>query len=71
VPIIGPVGEPVTVEIVFDGGAPPPLTGSPTPTPPPNDDLRRQEPGRLTVQWTEGSLRDIGPSCGDAGVITP
>jgi cell wall-associated NlpC family hydrolase len=71
IPIIGPVGEPVTVEIIFDSGALPPADGTPTATPPPNDDLRRQEPGTLTVQWTEGSLRDIGPSCDDQGVITP
>lgn len=41
-----------------------------TATPLPNTDLRDQEAHVLTVQWTDGSLRGIGPSCSDPGVIT-
>lgn len=63
-PVIGPVGTPVTVELVVDGGAP-------APTPAPNDAVRRQDPHILTVQWTEGSLQGIGPSCADPGAVTP
>ena len=55
-----------------------PGTATPIPAPPtavtatplPNTDLRDQEPHVLAVQWTDGSLRDIGPSCDDPGVIT-
>jgi cell wall-associated NlpC family hydrolase len=49
---------------------PPAPEAAPTTTPPPNLDLRDQQSQLLTVQWTDGSLRGIGPPCDDPGVTT-
>jgi hypothetical protein len=77
IPIIGPLGTPKTVDVVFaavPGFAPALPTSTETPTAPtptvaPNTELRSTEPQFLTVQWTDTSLR-IGPECEDAGALT-
>lgn len=86
VPVIAPIGNVKTVEIVFVGstyspvmptattlpGTPTatPIVSTPTPTPTPNSDLRDTAPTYLTVQWTEAEI-GIGPSCDDPGAMTP
>jgi len=57
---VGP-GTPTTI---------PAPEAAPTTTPLPNTDLHEQESHAFTVQWTDGSLRGIGPPCNDPGVIT-
>jgi cell wall-associated NlpC family hydrolase len=83
-PIIGPLGTPKTVDIVFVAGvgapalSPTDVTGAPamtpepalpTPSATPNTDLRATDPQFLTIQWTDTRLR-VGPGCDDAGAIT-
>jgi cell wall-associated NlpC family hydrolase len=83
-PIIGPLGTPKTVDVVFAIGASVPV-GSPidavetpivtpaatlpTPSATPNTELRATDPQFLTIQWTDTRLR-IGPRCDDPGAIT-
>ncbi len=73
IPIIGPVGTPKTVELVFAASpgivVPDATATAATPTVAPNTDLRSTAPQFLTVQWTDTTLR-IGPPCADAGATT-
>jgi cell wall-associated NlpC family hydrolase len=80
-PIIGPLGTPKTVDVVFTAGADtqepsstvdsgtPAATTLPTLSRTPNTDLRASEPQFLTIQWTDTTLR-VGPRCDDPGAIT-
>ncbi len=81
-PIIGPLGTPKTVDIVFVAGVGAPALSptdvgaalvatpaQPTPSATPNLDLRSTDPQFLTIQWTDTHLR-VGPRCDDAGAIT-
>src|SRR5581483_8830724 len=72
-PIIGPVGTPKTVDVVFAATPGMPsgeaTASASTPTGVPNADLRATAPQFLTVQWTDTTLR-IGPRCTDAGATT-
>jgi cell wall-associated NlpC family hydrolase len=84
IPIIGPLGAPKTVDVVFamgasapaplptDVGRTPATTFAPTlltPSATPNIELRATDPQFLTIQWTDTTLR-IGPRCDDAGAVT-
>ncbi len=73
IPIIGPVGTPKTVDVVFaasPGMSPMDATAvAATPTAAPNTDLGSTAPQFLTVQWIDTRLR-IGPPCADAGATT-
>jgi cell wall-associated NlpC family hydrolase len=84
IPIIGPLGAPKTIDIVFaagvgapapdptgEGGTPTATSAPalPTPSATPNTDLRATDPQFLTIQWTDTTLR-IGPRCDDPVAIT-
>lgn len=79
IPILGPPGEPQTVDVLFlrdaagvraltptsTGTAP--AAGPATPTP--NSGLRQAADPSLIVQWSKTELR-IGPPCAEPGAIT-
>jgi cell wall-associated NlpC family hydrolase len=80
IPIIGPLGTPKTVDVLFAMGAgasaplPTDIAGTPaaalpTPSATPNTDLRATAPQFLTIQWTDTTLR-VGPRCDNAGAVT-
>jgi hypothetical protein len=69
-PIIGPLGTPKTVDVLFAmgagapvgspidvGGTPVAIPALPRPSATPNTDLRVTEPQFLTIQWTDTRLR--------------
>jgi cell wall-associated NlpC family hydrolase len=66
VPVVGPRGQPKTVELrmVVDADSPEEARASPTP----NRDLRSQATRTLIVQWTAAA--PAGPACDDAGALT-
>jgi cell wall-associated NlpC family hydrolase len=66
VPILGPVGTPKTVDVVFAMRS---AGSDPAETPTPNTDLQSTAPQFLTVQWSDTTLR-VGPPCADAGALT-
>ena len=82
IPVIAPIGKPKIAEFEYlsdptyippSAQAPTLAPGLPTPdlptTPTPNDDLRRTQPNKVTVQFTN-AVANIGPPCADAGALT-